>query len=151
VAGGILALAASDALRSLDQRDLTVDEENKVVSRAIRDSHTELEDLEVCNSRPPGACILADPRRCAPPPLPPVLIGHVSFLTPYQLDPPPASVPLKGCAASLSQGWIEREYRGPGGAAAADGVDAYVHACDRLGATPLPQARSSLEAHIQRT
>jgi hypothetical protein len=86
-----------------------------------------------------------------PPPLPPVLIGHVSFLTPYQLDPPPASVPLKGCAASLSQGWIEREYRGPGGAAAADGVDAYVHACDRLGATPLPQARSSLEAHIQRT
>jgi hypothetical protein len=34
VAGGILALAASDALRNLDQRDLTVEEENKVVSLA---------------------------------------------------------------------------------------------------------------------
>jgi hypothetical protein len=86
----------------------------------------------VCNSRLPDACILADPRRCVP------------------FRP---KVALKGvrCAASLSQGWIEREYRGPGGAAAADGVDAYVHACDRLGTTPLPQARSSLEAHIQRT
>ena len=65
MAGGILALAASDALRNLDQRDLTVEEENKVVSLAP--------------SPPPPPPRTKWTRRVPRP----VLIGHAASLTPY--------------------------------------------------------------------